>query len=589
MSDFVAKTLNNGRYQILRVLGSGGMSIVYEALDTRLNVRRAIKVLHRRFAADVQVRRRFETEAMAQASLRHPNILMVHDVIDDDDGVYLVMELADQGSLTQKIRAAGPMPPREVVQVGIALAGALQVAHEAGLVHRDIKPENVLIDNHGTVKIADFGIARIVNRTMGMTRTGAILGTWAYMPPEQREGSATLDHRADIYALGVSMYYLLTMQQRSDLHNAEAYEAAFEGWPPGLAEVIKTACRFRPEDRYADCNALVAALSAIEDTTTGQPLVEVTAEELAAQQGGGAATAIPSALTGFHDTGMTMPDVDMFDPNQTELSLEAKLRSIPPELTDSPTAYPPPLDDHREHTDEPALGGGLKLALVASILGGVLLALVAGGLALAWLAPELLASGEEPGGEEIGGDDGEEALAEGLPSLEGTTEELRAVEGEPGLGEGEAQPEEALASGSPAEAGTEDPVSGEATEAPVRTTSVASTTPSEPVPVSSGTRVIEIKPLAGTNTADITGDDEGGLPDSATGRVRVRTVPSGATVRVDGKALSKVGGSYTLPVGSHVLQLSAADGETTRIPVQIRRDQTVDICYSFDTNSACGS
>ncbi len=280
MSDFVARTLQNGRYQVLRVLGSGGMSIVYEARDTRLNVNRAIKVLHRRFSKDMQVRKRFETEAMAQASLKHANILMVHDVIDDEDGVYLVMELADQGSLAQQVRTGGPLTTLEAIDIGIDLASALQVAHDEGLVHRDIKPENVLRDRRGVLKIADFGIARITTGARGMTATGAILGTWSYMPPEQREGAHDLDHRADIYALGVSLYYLLTLQQRSDLHNAEAYAKAFADWPEELAAVVQKACRFEPEDRYEDCATLVEALREIRGAVADGHLVEVDLDAL---------------------------------------------------------------------------------------------------------------------------------------------------------------------------------------------------------------------------------------------------------------------------------------------------------------------
>ncbi|MCK6506793.1 serine/threonine protein kinase, partial [Myxococcota bacterium] len=252
--------LSEGRYRIERVLGVGGMSVVLLAFDNRMHVQRAIKLLHKRYAKSPQVRERFENEAYAQARLRHPNILMVHDVVDDDVGVYLVMELAEGGSLADRVKQQGPLSPREAAQVGITMCRALGVAHAEGVVHRDIKPENVLVDKHGTLKVADFGIARVVDRHGNLTQTGMVMGTWAYMPPEQRESARQVDGRADIYALGATLFYLLTGKQPTALHNPETHGREYVDFPEALARAIQKATRLYPEDRYQSCEELARDL-----------------------------------------------------------------------------------------------------------------------------------------------------------------------------------------------------------------------------------------------------------------------------------------------------------------------------------------
>ena len=252
--------LLGGRYRLERLLGAGGMATVHLAVDTTLKVQRAIKVLNRNYATSPMVRERFVIEARAQTQLRHPNILMVHDVQLTDAAVYMVMDVAENGSLSLRVKERGPLSPAEAAEVAITLLGALELAHKSNVVHRDIKPENVLVDGNGVIKLADFGIARVVERNVNLTRTGMTMGTWAYMPPEQRNSAKSVDGRADLYALGASIYYLVTAKEPFDLHNTESYDEAFAGFPEPLAQIVMKATRFSPTDRYIDADDMRKAL-----------------------------------------------------------------------------------------------------------------------------------------------------------------------------------------------------------------------------------------------------------------------------------------------------------------------------------------
>ena len=199
--------------QILELIGRGGMGAVYKARQKALDRTVAVKVL--RSDLPEQAREafgaRFSREARTLARLTHQHIVSVYDFGQQDDLYYLVMELVDGVSLRQIIEAGG-IEPREALAIIPAICQALQYAHDAGVVHRDIKPENVLMDRQGVVKIADFGLAKLVGSTTEPRLTGAeqVMGTPHYMAPEQIERPSQVDHRADIYALGVVLYELLT-------------------------------------------------------------------------------------------------------------------------------------------------------------------------------------------------------------------------------------------------------------------------------------------------------------------------------------------------------------------------------------------
>jgi len=200
-----------GRYDLLDELGEGGMATVFRARDTELRREVAVKVLFPHLARRNEVVRRFHREARAAAGLEHSNILRIYDVGggEGDDPPFIVMELIRGRTLLQEIEQRGPLLAEVVACVGALLADALAAAHEAGIVHRDIKPSNVLIAQGGRLLLADFGVARLETEDSLVTRTGALLGTPAYMSPEQASGD-TATSRSDLYSLGATLYQLST-------------------------------------------------------------------------------------------------------------------------------------------------------------------------------------------------------------------------------------------------------------------------------------------------------------------------------------------------------------------------------------------
>ena len=197
-------------YEVEAILGRGGMGIVYRARHLRLNRLVALKMLLAGAYATPQERARFQREAEAVARLQHPNIVQVHDVGDNHGWPYFTMEYVDNGSLAHKL-AGVPQPSREAAQLVATLAGAVQAAHEQGVVHRDLKPANVLLAEDGTPKVTDFGLARQQDEGAGLTQTGVAIGTPSYMAPEQARGRPdAVGPAVDVYALGAILYELLT-------------------------------------------------------------------------------------------------------------------------------------------------------------------------------------------------------------------------------------------------------------------------------------------------------------------------------------------------------------------------------------------
>jgi eukaryotic-like serine/threonine-protein kinase len=200
--------LAGGRYRTEEVLGRGGMASVYLARDGELDRRVAVKVLAEHLADTPGFRERFLREAKLAAQLSHPNIVQVFDVGEEDGRPFIVMECVEGSTLAEELKERGPLNPPEVVDLALQICGGLEHAHAAGLVHRDIKPQNLLLRPDGTVKIADFGIARAAETTK-MTQAGSVMGTAAYLAPEQALGEE-VTAAADIYSLGCVLYELLT-------------------------------------------------------------------------------------------------------------------------------------------------------------------------------------------------------------------------------------------------------------------------------------------------------------------------------------------------------------------------------------------
>ena len=197
------------RYELQQLVGSGGMSSVYRALDRLLERNVALKILHPHYGDDAEYVERFRREARAVAQLSHPNIVTVIDRGEADGRQFIVFEYIDGESLKQLVDRTGPLPARRAIELGLQVADALAFAHQAGLVHRDVKPQNVLVTEDGEAKVTDFGIARSLDVEHGVTQTGTVLGTSNYLSPEQARGQ-TITPATDVYSLGVVLYELLT-------------------------------------------------------------------------------------------------------------------------------------------------------------------------------------------------------------------------------------------------------------------------------------------------------------------------------------------------------------------------------------------
>ncbi|HYW68643.1 MAG TPA: serine/threonine-protein kinase, partial [bacterium] len=203
--DLTGKTLSH--YRILEKLGAGGMGVVYLAEDTKLGRRIALKLLPSEWTRSPQARARFMHEAQTAAALNHPNICTIHEVDEADDQVFLAMEHIKGETLRERIER-GPLSIDDALTTAIDVGRGLSAAHDQGIVHRDIKPGNVMLTSDGRAKVLDFGLALAPERTR-LTMAGRTTGTVSYMSPEQSRGEA-VDHRTDIWSLGVMLYEMLT-------------------------------------------------------------------------------------------------------------------------------------------------------------------------------------------------------------------------------------------------------------------------------------------------------------------------------------------------------------------------------------------
>jgi serine/threonine protein kinase len=264
------------QYEILECLGRGGMGVVYKARQKSLDRLVALKILAPEREKDPQFAERFAREAKTLAQLNHPNIVTVHDFGEAGGMFYLVMEFVDGVNLRQ-LMGAGRLSPKQALAIVPAICEALQFAHDRGIVHRDIKPENVMVDKQGRVKIADFGIARImgaVGETAGASKggrpapglTGArTLGTPTYMAPEQAENPTEVDHRADIYSLGVVFYEMLTGEPPRGKFEPPSHRVQMD---VRIDEVVLRALEKAPERRYQTAGEFKRTVETISGSTT---------------------------------------------------------------------------------------------------------------------------------------------------------------------------------------------------------------------------------------------------------------------------------------------------------------------------------
>src|SRR5690348_5258890 len=288
MSTLRGTTLN-GRYRLEDRIGAGGMSTVYRATDETLQRTVAIKLMNREIATDSDQLERFRREARAVAQLSHPHIVGVIDYGEDDGRPYIVFEYVEGETLKERIRRSGRLPITEAVAYAIEIARALGTAHARHIVHRDVKPQNVMIDEEGSAKVTDFGIARTLDEE-GLTADGRVLGTTDYVSPEQALGRPVTG-QSDLYSLGIVLYEMLTGEVpfKGENQVAVAMKHVREQIPDvqykrpevssALAAVVDAATAKRIEDRYADDAELIADLEdalAIETARAGSATGEVT-------------------------------------------------------------------------------------------------------------------------------------------------------------------------------------------------------------------------------------------------------------------------------------------------------------------------
>ncbi|MBV9597278.1 MAG: protein kinase [Chloroflexi bacterium] len=261
-----------GRYRLVREIARGGMASVWEADDSLLDRRVAVKLLHAQFADEPEFLERFRREARAAARLSHPNIVPIYDVGEDSETrtPYIVMELVEGGNLKDRIRQAAPLPDAEIRTVGATLAATLEYAHGKGLIHRDVKPQNVLLGLDGRPRLTDFGIAQAVAAS-GLTRTGVVMGSVHYIAPEQVRGGQAAP-QSDIYSLGVVLYEMATgrvpFEGETDLAIALAHAEQTPTPPrtlnprlaPDLERSIMRALAKSPAARFASAAEFAEAL-----------------------------------------------------------------------------------------------------------------------------------------------------------------------------------------------------------------------------------------------------------------------------------------------------------------------------------------
>ncbi|HEV7172907.1 Stk1 family PASTA domain-containing Ser/Thr kinase [Pedococcus sp.] len=254
----------DGRYRVLSHIADGGMASVYLALDTRLDRDIALKVLRRDLAQDTAFASRFRREARSAARLSHPNVVSVFDQGEDDGHMFLAMEYVPGQTLREVMRAEGPLTPRAALDIMAPVLQALGAAHRAGLIHRDVKPENIILrEDDGTVKVADFGLARAVSTQTTTSQTGVLLGTVAYLSPEQVERGIA-DARSDVYAAGLILFEMLTGTKAftgdTPIHIAyqhvhgsvPAPSSRVSSVPPELDALVALATARDPDQRPSD-------------------------------------------------------------------------------------------------------------------------------------------------------------------------------------------------------------------------------------------------------------------------------------------------------------------------------------------------
>ncbi len=345
-----------GRYVLLDQIGSGGAADVWRAQDLELGVVRAVKILSERAATRQTLRRRLRAEAQILARLNHPHVLRVLDIGMEQGRPFIVMELLEGGSVADMVRREGGISADRAITITLEVLSALAVAHGQGIIHRDIKPQNMLLDKDGRAVVADFGIA-LIEAGDRRTRTGVAMGSFAFMPPEQRMDAKRVGPSADLYATSCSLFWMLTGKNPIDLF-AEADDGArWQGLPPSLVEILRWGTQAEPEDRPQSAAELAARLRdlAPADVQLRSDLDPSAFPEPRSAQAGRTDASTAELSPGVTTVGMDTP-------------IGAPAASVPPAAA---TTHPPDPDDARP--------GALRiwLPVLAAIVLAVLIAMLA--------------------------------------------------------------------------------------------------------------------------------------------------------------------------------------------------------------------
>src|SRR5262245_44273870 len=285
----IEKGTRLGPYEILTLIGAGGMGEVYRALDPRLGREVAIKVLSPKFSSDQDRLRRFDQESRAAGLLNHPNVLAIYDVGLEDQSPYLVTELLE-GENLRKLLSRGPIPQRKALEYALQIVQGVAAAHEKGIIHRDLKPENIFITQDDRIKILDFGLAKLAHINEGenlqkdfsaietQTNIGVLIGTAGYVSPEQVRGSEA-DKRSDIFSIGAILYEMLLGKRAFEGNTiVETLNAVLKEDPPGLIEenenfstplqrLVRSCLEKNPENRFQSASDLAVVLDAFSGSS----------------------------------------------------------------------------------------------------------------------------------------------------------------------------------------------------------------------------------------------------------------------------------------------------------------------------------
>jgi beta-lactam-binding protein with PASTA domain len=371
--------LLDGRYRVESLIATGGMATVYLGTDTRLDRTVALKIMHAELANDEDFVRRFVGEARSVARLSHPNVVGVYDQGADGRTLYLAMEYVPGRTLRDLLNERGSLHPREALDIMEGVLGGLGAAHAAGLAHRDVKPENVLLTAGHAVKVADFGLARMLSGT-SHTKTGMLIGTAAYLAPEQ-VSRGVADARTDVYAAGVMLFEMVTGQQphTADTPLAVAYKHVNEsvpapsqlvdGVPPALDELVLRATSRDPDLRPADGGQFVRSLNEVRLSLPPAPPVLPAAPAAPGYQDPGYQGAgYPGP--GYQDPGHPGPGYQ--DPGYPDSGYQDPRQPAGYQPEGWPAQPPPYVDDlvpGLRAPSEPAAAGGIPPAAAPTSVG----------------------------------------------------------------------------------------------------------------------------------------------------------------------------------------------------------------------------